>query len=160
RPRYVDRPVVANPHRLVIRELTIGSLGDSLSIECADKSESLTRICVTTLQPGLATVGGPAEIKHRTRSVVTEAGEISGSLRVERDSGVAAEFAIARPRHSWIIGEARDSRDESRGQCLRPRLAPVERSIHSAAIVVIPIVVAGENVLRIVRIHSERGLVL
>src|SRR5258708_32505158 len=111
--------------------------------------------------PGAAAVGGAAEPERDVFSLVAEAGEVRRvAVGTKRDRGIAAEIVRARARDRGVIRECGNAGNEATRQGGRPRLAAVESRVDAAAIVVVPVVVAGAHVARVRGLHRERRLVL
>src|SRR5438132_4826096 len=111
--------------------------------------------------PAPTAVARAAEPERHSLSPISEAGEIAGvSVGAECDRGIAAEVVGAGAGDGGIIRERGDAGNETVGQRGRPRFAAVERGVHAAAVVVIPVVVAGDHVRRIRRVDREGRLVL
>src|SRR5204863_9096641 len=59
-----------------------------------------------------------------------------------------------------VIRVLGDGRDVAVGQRSCPRLAAVERGVHTAAVVPVPVVAPRDHVERVARIDGERRLIL
>src|SRR5258708_12531906 len=106
--------------------------------------------------PGAAAVGGAAEPERDVFSLVAEAGEVRRvAVGTKRDRGIAAEIVRARARERGVIRECGNAGNEATRQGGRPRLAAVESRVDAAAIVVVPVVVAGDHVPRLPRTHRH-----
>jgi len=152
------KPVKCAHGTFVIGELPVRSSRLALALERADEGE---RMIGAARGPGAAAVARAAQPERDVFSDISKAGEVrGGSVGTERHCRIASEVIRARPRHGGIVRELRDPGDESTRQRRRPRLAAVERRVDAAAVVVVPVVVAGDHVARVRRINGERGLVL
>src|SRR5205823_14564020 len=144
RPGDINRAVLRQRDGFMIGYLAVGAAGLTLSLECADQCEC--RVAATaTRGPGPAAVVRAAEPERHVLSFVAEAGEVRGAaVGTERDGGVAAEVVRSGARDCRIVRKRRDAGDESIRQRRRPGLAAVERRIDAAAVVVVPVIVAGD----------------
>ena len=156
-PRDVDRSIRADGHGFVIGELPIRALGDSLAVESAHQAQ---RIGHAPGLPGCATISRPAEKECGAPTVIVEAREVGGAIGTERRGGISTKVSVAGSRHGGIVCEARNSGKEPARQRRGPRLSAVERRVHAAAVVVVPVIVSCDEVPRIQRIDRERRLVL
>src|SRR5439155_1022537 len=158
RPRHVDRTVVRDGDGLVIRELAVRSARLAVALKRADERE---RMVGAAGGPTAAAIARPAEPKGYCFPAITEAREVGrSSIGAKGDARITAEVVGARSRNRGVVRELRDPGDEAVGQRRRPRLATVEGRVDAAAVVVVPVVVAGDHVARVCRIDRERSLVL
>jgi len=142
----------------MIGELPVRAARLAVALKCADQGE---RMIGASCGPGTATVRRAGEPQRDVLSHVAEAGEVGGiAMRTERDRRIAADLVDAGSRDRRVVGELRDAGDEAARQRRRPRFAAVEGGVHAAAVVVVPVVVAGDHVARVRRIYRERGFVL
>src|SRR6266702_2557248 len=158
RPRHKDRAVIRDRDGLVVGELPVRSSRLAFALERADECQWMIGAAGG---PGAATVARAAEPERDVLSLVAEAGEIGGAaVGAERDGRIAAKIVRAGARHGGIIRERGDAGDEAVRQRRRPSLAAVEGGVDAAAVVVVPVVVAGDHVARVRRIEGQGGLVL
>src|SRR5438874_1727395 len=84
--------------------------------------------------------------KVRRGEVERLADVIGGAVGAEGDGRIAARVVVASARHGRIVGEPGDARQEAVRQRGRPGLAAVEGGADCAAVVVVPVVGAGQHV--------------
>src|SRR6266516_588483 len=114
-----------------------------------------------TRGPSDSAVGRAREPEGHGFTEISEAGEVGRvAIRAEGDAGIATEVIGAGPRHGGVVRELGDARDEAAGQGRRPRLAAIKGGVDAAAVVVVPVVVAGDHVARVRRIDGQRSFVL
>src|SRR4029077_15756518 len=127
----------------------------SLAVEGGHECQRIARNRVHARLPGGSAIGRATEKEHGARTVVAEAGEVPSAIGAERRRRIASEISITRTGYIRIVRKARDSRNEAVRQRFGPRLSAVERRIHTAAVVEVPIVIASDQVLRVAGIHRQ-----
>src|SRR6266576_4762163 len=157
-PGYVNRALVRHGHGLVIGELPVRAPRFALALERADEREWMIGAADG---PGAAAVARARKPERHVFPPISKAAEVGGvAIGTERDRRVAAEVIDPGARHGGIVRERGDAGNEAVRQRRRPRLASVEGRVDAAAVVVVPVIVAGDHVAGIGWIDGERGLVL
>src|SRR5213076_3223393 len=81
-------------------------------------------------------------------------------IRPEGDRGIAPGVEESRPGNAGIVREPGYPRNEPVRQRRSPRLAAVERGVHGATVIEVPVVGAGDQIARVERVGGDRRLVL
>ena len=113
--------------------------------------------------PGAAPVAGPAHVERDLEwrcEVERLAGEVRRPVRAEGDVRIAGGIVDTGPGHARVVRVLRQSRNEAAWQRGRPGLAAVEARVHRAAIVVVPVIGAGDQVVWVGRVDRQRSFVL
>ena len=144
---------------LVVGELPVRTL----ALPVAVPGVHLRQLVLRAVEPGAAAVPRATDEERNLvggREIEGLADEVGGSVGAERDGGIAAGVVQPGARHGRIVRVLRHPGKEPVGQRARPRLPAVERGIHRAAVVVVPVVRAGDEVQRVLRVQGQRSLVL
>src|SRR5439155_6049886 len=126
------------------------ALGDAVALPDRDLREAL-------VQPGPAAVRGAVDEQRDLVAAVAAAAaeverladEVRGAIGAEGNARIAPGVVDAVAGYVRVVRERRYPGQEAVRQRWRPGLAAVEAGVHAAAVVVVPIVRAGQQVGRI-----------